>query len=165
MNIPNFLTLLRIFLIFPIIFFIGRNPIISSILFILAISTDYLDGKIARRYNKISDLGKFLDPLADKILVSSILVYFVWLRFFSPWILILILFREFMVTGLRLGLMQKGIILPALKSGKIKTFFQDIAILFYLLGFPFRDVLLVISLILTIYSGLFYFWKYGKEVF
>lgn len=165
MNLPNFLTLLRIFLIFPIIFFIDRNSIFSSFLFILAISTDYLDGKIARKCNKISDLGKFLDPLADKILVSSILVYFVWLRFFSPWILILILFREFMVTGLRLGLLQKGIVLPALKSGKIKTFFQDIAILFYLLKIPLRDVLLIVSLALTIYSGVYYFWKYGKEVF
>lgn len=165
MNIPNLLTLLRIFLVFPIIFFIEKNSVLSSVLFILAIFTDYLDGKIARKYNKISDLGKFLDPLADKILVSSILVYFVWLRFFSPWILILILFREFMVTGLRLGLIQRGIILPALKSGKVKTFFQDIAILFYFLNFPLKDFLLIISLVLTLYSGFYYFWRYGKKVF
>lgn len=165
MNIPNLLTLLRIFLVFPIIFFIEKNSVLSSVLFILAIFTDYLDGKIARKYNKISDLGKFLDPLADKILVSSILVYFVWLRFFSPWILILILFREFMVTGLRLGLIQRGIILPALKSGKVKTFFQDIAILFYFLNFPLKDFLLIVSLVLTLYSGFYYFWRYGKKVF
>ncbi|MFN3698671.1 MAG: CDP-diacylglycerol--glycerol-3-phosphate 3-phosphatidyltransferase [Dictyoglomus sp.] len=165
MSLPNFLTVLRIFLVFPIILFIKINPTLSSILFFIAIFTDYLDGEIARRYKKISDLGKFLDPLADKILVSSILVYFVWLRFFSPWILILILFREFMVTGLRLGLIQKGIVLPALKSGKIKTFFQDLSILFYFLNLPFREILLIISLILTLYSGIYYFYKYGKEIF
>lgn len=165
MNLPNILTIIRIFMLFPIVILIEVNAFLSGILFILAVFTDYLDGKIARRYNKISDLGKFLDPLADKILVLGILVYFVWLKYFSPWIVILILFREFMVTGLRLSLVQKGIVLPALKSGKLKTFFQDLSILLYLWDLPFKYILLMISLVLTLYSGFYYFYKYGKEIF
>lgn len=94
MNLPNILTIIRIFMLFPIVILIEVNAFLSGILFILAIFTDYLDGKIARRYNKISDLGKFLDPLADKILVLGILVYFVWLKYFSPWIVILILLEN-----------------------------------------------------------------------
>lgn len=165
MNLPNILTIVRIFMIFPIVLLIDVSSLLSGLLFIFAIFTDYLDGKIARKYNKVSDLGKFLDPLADKILVLGILIYFVWLRYFSPWIVILILFREFMVTGLRLSLVQRGVVLPALKSGKLKTFFQDISILFYLWNLPFKYLLLIIALILTLYSGFYYFYKYGKKIF
>jgi CDP-diacylglycerol--glycerol-3-phosphate 3-phosphatidyltransferase len=165
MNIPNFLTIFRIFLTFPILLLLPKNPSFSFTLFLLAILTDYLDGEIARRYNKISNLGKFLDPLADKILVISVLIYFVSMNLMSPWIVIFILFREFMVTGLRMALLQKNIILPALKSGKIKTFFQDMAIFFYILNLPLKEYLIGVALILTLYSGVYYFYKYGKEIF
>uniref|UniRef100_A0A7C3RKQ5 CDP-diacylglycerol--glycerol-3-phosphate 3-phosphatidyltransferase n=1 Tax=Dictyoglomus thermophilum TaxID=14 RepID=A0A7C3RKQ5_DICTH len=165
MNIPNFLTIFRIFLTFPILLLFPKSPFLSFALFLLAILTDYLDGEIARRYNKISNLGKFLDPLADKILVISVLIYFVSMNLISPWIVIFILFREFMVTGLRMALLQKNIILPALRSGKIKTVFQDMAIIFFILSLPLKEYLIGIALILTLYSGAYYFYKYGKEIF
>ena len=165
MNLPNILSIFRILVVFPLILLLDVNPYIASALFLAAIFTDYLDGKIARNYNKVSDMGKLLDPLADKILVLSILVFYVSKNEISFWIVILILLREFAITGLRSILAQKGIVLPALKSGKIKTFFQDFAILFYMWNLPYKEFLLIMALILTLSSGGFYFYRYGKEIF
>lgn len=165
--IPNYLTILRVFLTFPIVILLlfGKFNIITGILFFIAIFTDYLDGKIARTFNQVSNLGKFLDPLADKILVLSILIVFVEKREISPFIPIIILVREFAITGLRTILAQKGIVLSALKEGKIKTFLQDFSILFYIFGLPGKEILLFSALFFTLYSGVVYFLQYWKILF
>ncbi|MEN2984756.1 MAG: CDP-diacylglycerol--glycerol-3-phosphate 3-phosphatidyltransferase [Dictyoglomaceae bacterium] len=162
--IPNYLTILRIFLTIPVIILslFDAFYIFTGILFFIAIFTDYLDGKFARKYNQVSNLGKFLDPLADKILVLSILIVFVEKREIPFFIPIIILIREFAITGLRSILAQKGIVLSALKEGKIKTFLQDMSILFYIFKFPGKELLLFSAIFFTIYSGIIYFLKYWK---
>ncbi|MGB9857282.1 MAG: CDP-diacylglycerol--glycerol-3-phosphate 3-phosphatidyltransferase [Dictyoglomaceae bacterium] len=165
--IPNYLTILRIFLTFPIVILLlfGKFNIVAGILFFTAMFTDYLDGKVARTFNQISNLGKFLDPLADKILVLSILIVFVEKREISPFIPIIILVREFAITGLRTILAQRDIVLSALKEGKIKTFLQDFSILFYIFELPGKEILLFSALFFTLYSGAVYFLQYWKILF
>ncbi|MCS7202246.1 MAG: CDP-diacylglycerol--glycerol-3-phosphate 3-phosphatidyltransferase [Dictyoglomus sp.] len=162
--IPNYLTILRIFLTIPVIILslFDSFYIFTGILFFIAIFTDYLDGKFARKYNQVSNLGKFLDPLADKILVLSILIVLVEKKEIPFFIPIIILIREFAITGLRSILAQKGIVLSALKEGKIKTFLQDMSILFYIFKFPGKELLLFSAIFFTIYSGIIYFLKYWK---
>lgn len=162
--IPNFLTISRIFLTIPVVILLlfDKLYIFTGIVFFVAIFTDYLDGKLARRYNQVSNLGKFLDPLADKILVLSILIVFVDKREIPFFIPIIILIREFAITGLRTILAQKGIVLSALKEGKIKTFLQNMSILFYIFKLPGKEVLLFLAIFFTVYSGISYFLKYWK---
>ncbi|PMQ02220.1 MAG: CDP-diacylglycerol--glycerol-3-phosphate 3-phosphatidyltransferase [Dictyoglomus sp. NZ13-RE01] len=166
--IPNYLTALRIILTFPIVILLllGNYELIAGIIFLIAIFTDYLDGKIARAYNQVSNLGKFLDPLADKILVLSILIVLVEKNMISSLIPIIILTREFAVSGLRMVLAQKGIVLSALKEGKVKTALQNLSLIFYLFKIPAKEYILVLALLITIYSGITYFvknWKYLSE--
>lgn len=165
--IPNSLTTLRIFLTFPIVILLlfERFNFIAGVLFFIAILTDYLDGKVARTLNQVSNLGKFLDPLADKILVLSILIIFVERNEISSFIPIIILIREFAITGLRSILAQRGIVLPALKEGKIKTFLQDFSILFYIFKIPGKEIFLFLALFFTLYSGVVYFLQYWKVLF
>ncbi len=162
--IPNCLTILRVFLTVPVIIFLffDKFSIFAGSLFFIAILTDYLDGKVARRYNQVSNLGKFLDPLADKILVLSILIVFVDKKEIPFFIPIIILIREFAITGLRTILAQKGVILSALREGKIKTFLQDMSILFYIFKFSGKEILLVLAIFFTVYSGIVYLSKYWK---
>jgi|YelNatPaOPRAMG01_1025707.scaffolds.fasta_scaffold00401_2 CDP-diacylglycerol--glycerol-3-phosphate 3-phosphatidyltransferase len=164
LNFPNSLTLSRIILTFPIVSLLifRKFDIIVGILFFIAIFTDYLDGKIARYFHKVTNLGKFLDPLADKILVISIFIAFVERGEISSFIPIIILIREFAITGLRTILAQKNIVLPALKEGKIKTFLQDFSILFYIFNLIGKEILLYLAMFFTIYSGISYFLKYWK---
>ena len=146
MNTPNKLTLTRIFLIpvFTAAFFIKALPIrfvISAIIFAIASATDFLDGYIARKYNLVTNLGKFLDPIADKILVSTALIIMLApidgvsiLPWYASIAVAIILARELMVSGFRIIASSKGTVLAADKAGKIKTFCQDIAILILLVG-------------------------------
>ncbi len=138
MNLPNKLTLFRIILV-PFFVAFLLNPGIphhylwAGILFGIAAYTDHLDGKIARKYNQITDFGKFLDPIADKILVVSALVCFVQLGLAPTWCVLLIIAREFMVTSLRLVAVDNGKVLAANNWGKTKTVSQIIATVFILL--------------------------------
>ncbi|MBE7086818.1 MAG: CDP-diacylglycerol--glycerol-3-phosphate 3-phosphatidyltransferase [Clostridiales bacterium] len=176
MNLPNKLTLIRIALIpvFVAFFYLTMIPynyVISAGVFALAAFTDFLDGYIARKYNLVTNLGKFLDPIADKVLVSTALI--IMLLPFSgailPWYcgigVAIILARELVVSGFRMVAASKGLVLAAEKSGKIKTTVQDLAILVLLVGASvmpglytiFNIVGLVafgLAVILTIYSGL-----------
>ncbi len=133
MNLPNKLTLFRIILV-PFFVAVLLIPGISGhyfwagILFGIAAYTDHLDGKLARKYNQITDFGKFLDPIADKILVVSALVCFVQLDLAQTWCVILIIAREFMVTSLRLVAVDSGVVLAANNWGKTKTVSQILAI-------------------------------------
>ncbi len=183
MNIPNKITISRIFLIpiFIVILSIPFNwgewnigettlPIshfVAALIFIIASGTDWLDGYYARKYNLVTNLGKFLDPLADKLLVSAALILLVEMGLAPAWIVIIIISREFAVTGLRLVAAGEGIVLAASNMGKLKTVTQILAIILLLLhnfpfsylGFPFATIVLYIAMIITAISGYDYFVK------
>ena len=183
MNLPNKLTLIRIIMIplFVAVFYIdfSLHFIVSAIVFALASLTDFLDGKIARKYNLVTNLGKFLDPIADKVLVSTALILMLApigegiLPFYMSIVVAVILARELMISGFRQVAATKNLILSADKSGKIKTFCQDVAILILLVGANFGGVYSVTNIVglsflglaglLTIYSGAHYIIK-NREV-
>lgn len=188
MNLPNKITISRILLIpfFLIILLVDFSwgemtllgvtlPVshfIGALIFILASTTDWIDGYYARKYNLVTDLGKFLDPLADKLLVSSALIVLVDFGLAPAWITIVIIAREFAVTGLRLVLAGGGEVVAANMLGKIKTWAQIVAIsalllhnmIFELISLPLDDIALWAALIFTVWSGWDYFSK-NKQVF
>ncbi|MBQ4097712.1 MAG: CDP-diacylglycerol--glycerol-3-phosphate 3-phosphatidyltransferase [Clostridia bacterium] len=146
MNLPNKLTILRLLMIpiFAAVFYLSMIPynyLISAVIFVLAALTDFLDGYIARKHNLVTDLGKFLDPIADKVLVSTALIIMllpsagvVILPFYAGIAVAIILARELIVSGFRIIAASKGKVLAADKLGKIKTFLQDVAIVVLLVG-------------------------------
>ena len=134
--------------------------------FILASLTDYVDGQIARKYNQVSDFGKFLDPLADKLLTIAAMLMFCQWGMFPAWALMIVLTREFAITGLRLVAVGKGTVIAAGKSGKFKTASSMIG-LCVMMGFPgiglLRWIIIGLIVVTTVYSGVEYFvrnWKY-----
>ena len=143
------------------------NYFVGALVFIIASTTDWIDGHYARKYNLVTTLGKFLDPLADKLLVSAALILLVEIGLAPAWVVIIILSREFAVTGLRAILAGHGEIVAANQLGKIKTWAQIVAIsalilhntIFTLIGIPFDDIMLYIALFFTIWSGWDYFYK------
>ncbi len=138
---------------------------LSLALFIIASLTDYVDGMIARKYDQISDFGKFLDPLADKLLVISAMVMFCQWGNFPAWALMIVLTREFAVTGLRLVAVGKSKVIAAGWSGKVKTASTMIGLCF-IMAFPdaiwLSNVVVAVIVVTTVYSGIEYFvqnWK------
>ena len=201
MNLPNKLSILRIILVPVTMLFMlpvniyGRQPegwnafinsngmTVAAAVFIIASLTDMADGKIARKYNLITDLGKFLDSLADKILVISIMLGLVYLGRLSPVLVMIIILREFAVSGLRMIAASKGEVIAARMIGKVKTVTQMVAIIYIMFepllirifgltynGYPLEtsaitiigDVLFGICVIMTIVSGVDYLIK-GKK--
>ena len=168
MNLPNKLTVARIVMtIFMIVFLLLDGAAcawISLVLFCAAALTDWFDGRIARARNLVTSLGKFMDPLADKILNYSVMILLVPEGLIPTVALVLILFREFVVSGIRLAGAEQGVVIAANIWGKIKTFFQDvslIAILFFrAIGVsflaPMSIVLIWICAALTVISGVIY---------
>ena len=177
MNLPTKLTILRLILIpvFVAVYFIPQIPynfLISAVIFVLAALTDFLDGYIARKYNMVTDLGKFLDPIADKVLVSTALIIMLVpidniqiMPYYASIFVAIILARELVVSGFRMVASSKGKVIAADMSGKIKTFVQDIAIAVLLVGGDFMPMqysvlnliglaLLGVATILTIISGI-----------
>ncbi len=163
MNLPNKLTILRILLIPFFVFFLLTDFVpgskwIALVLFCVASITDLLDGKIARKYNLVTNFGKFMDPLADKILVSSAFICLVALGRIPTWIVIVIISREFIISGFRLVASDNGIVIAASYWGKFKTTFQMFAIILLIADFGgsvvfiIEQVLIYIALILTIIS-------------
>lgn len=175
-NKANQLTLARIFTI-PFIVILLHFPgkwtcFIATIIFILASITDFLDGFLARKYGLTSNVGKFLDPLADKLLIMAALVMLTYLKWVPAWVTIVIVGREITVTGLRAMAADKGIIIAADKYGKLKTIFQIIAISPLMLHYPMYgvdvqflgNIFIYIALALTLISGINYIYKFLKEV-
>lgn len=185
MNIPNRLTLLRILLAFLCVIFILQNTFVSLacalVFFILAAVSDYLDGQIARRYNLVSDLGKLLDPVADKILILGIFLAFVQLRIISAPLVGLIMLREFTITGFRILVLNRRVVLEAKKFGKHKTVSQivgilvifavlilekiypGIAVLQKIKPFMISGVMWYV-VIVTLSSGIYYLWANRKLI-
>lgn len=169
MNIANTITSVRILLIPVFMFFllnysISYSKLIAALIFIIAAITDSLDGYIARSKKIVTNFGKFLDPLADKLLITAALVGLVEQGKISSWIAMIIIGREFIVTGLRMVAAAEGIVISANIWGKLKTISQIVAIVLLLTdNYPFRflnlpvdRVALWIAVVLTIYSGFDY---------
>jgi CDP-diacylglycerol--glycerol-3-phosphate 3-phosphatidyltransferase len=172
MNLPNKLTIIRVLFIPFFMFFLMSDSIryasmIALVIYVVASLTDTLDGYIARKYNLITDFGKFMDPLADKLLVTASLICFVELGFISSWIAMVIIARELIITGFRTLAASKGTTLAANNWGKMKTIFQMITIILVLFlnaGLPYdlwivTTILWAITVILTLLSGTIYIWE------
>lgn len=163
-DIPNLLTIARIIMV-PIFLLLTANTshlfwhICAAIIFAIASITDYLDGYLARKWQVVTNFGKFADPLADKILVMSAFIMLVGLRMVPAWVCALIICRELAVTGLRLLLVETGgTVLAAAMPGKIKTMTQMLAVILLLCHLTFLgNILLYIALFFTLYSGYDYF--------
>ena len=178
MNLPNKLAMLRMILIIPFVLImqVGLTTdnlaleifmrLIATIIFVGAAITDYFDGKIARKYNMITNLGKLIDPLADKLLVISAMVVFTKYDRLSLWIVLIIIFRELLITGLRSIVAAEGVVIAAEILGKWKTTTQMIALTIMILlptSGLVNNILMLIPLILTIQSGVEYVMK-SKEI-
>lgn len=174
MNLPNKLTVLRVCMIpFFVVFMLmdiagAADKWIALAIFAVASFTDLLDGKIARKYNLVTNFGKFMDPLADKLLVSAAMICLVGMGRLESWIVIVIISREFIISGFRLIASDDGIVIAASYWGKFKTVFQMVMIIVLIadLGgsFAFVETALVwISVILTVVSLIDYIAK-NKEV-
>jgi CDP-diacylglycerol--glycerol-3-phosphate 3-phosphatidyltransferase len=170
LNLPTIITLSRIVLIPFFVLIAPDRPFLGALIFGVASVTDFLDGYLARKTGQITKFGIILDPIADKFLVISALILLVDMARLSAWIAIVIIVREFLVTGLRVVALSKDIVIPAEMGGKLKTFSQITAILCLIIsmnifGIDLYDVGIVfiwIALILSIVSGVQYtvsFWK------
>ena len=182
-NLPNKLTILRMILVPVVMVFIlypvltGNNAllygIIPALLFVVTAITDFIDGKIARKYNLITDFGKFMDPVADKFMVIGSLIAITVandaLRPYMVWVSIIVVFRELAVTSVRLVVSGEGIVVPANWLGKCKTMTQSISIVVFLIEHLFWDLYILsyigmaATAVLTLWSGINYlkeYWKY-----
>jgi CDP-diacylglycerol--glycerol-3-phosphate 3-phosphatidyltransferase len=160
MNWANRLTLLRVLMIPLFVVCVNLNwQIVSLVVFIGASVTDFADGYIARHYDQVTNFGKFADPLADKLLVMAALLLFVERGSLPTWVLLLVIAREFCVTGLRLVAVEGGRVIAASWSGKVKTFSTMICVCLMLLPIPgvLNTVCVGVILLTTLYSGIEYF--------
>ncbi|WP_149454480.1 CDP-diacylglycerol--glycerol-3-phosphate 3-phosphatidyltransferase [Pasteuria penetrans] len=188
MNLANQLTLLRILLVPPLVLFLLMRPhlgfipiggwlvsvgdLLATFLFLVAACTDGLDGYIARKRGAVTRLGKFLDPLADKLLITAVLIQLVEIDRVEAWMAIMIISREFAVMGLRLVAAAEGKMVVVHWLGKWKTLVQIVAVGSLMLdntpfswwGFPFADYAMWLAVIVTLISGFYYFYKNRKLV-
>ena len=173
MNLPNKLTILRMIMIVPFVVFMlvpiggAAGKWIALALFVIASLTDLLDGKIARKYNLVTTFGKFMDPLAEKLLVCSAMLCLVELGRIPAWIVIVIISREFIISGFRLVASDKGVVIAASWWGKFKTTFQMIMIILMIADISalsiVTQIVMWIALILTVVSLIDYLVK-NKDV-
>ncbi len=163
MNLPNKLTILRVimipFFVAALLYDGGANQnmrYVAAALFIIASLTDMLDGKIARKYNLVTNFGKFMDPLSDKLLVCSALICMIELRELPAWMVIIIISREFIISGFRLVASDNGVVIAASYWGKFKTTFQMIGVVLLIFNIPalstLTTIIVWIALALTVIS-------------
>jgi CDP-diacylglycerol--glycerol-3-phosphate 3-phosphatidyltransferase len=173
-NLPNALTVLRLLLV-PVIGITltsgGQwHDQVSAAVYATAAATDTLDGQIARRRKLVTDLGKFLDPLADKLLVITVLAILVGSNVLAFWVFVVILAREFTITGLRLLAAQQGVVIGASPWGKSKTLTQNLMIMLLILSVPYPQIhdaavaSVGLAVFATVLSGLDYLWRYRRFV-
>ncbi len=172
LNLPTIFTFSRIVIILPFVLITPGNPFLGAVIFGLAALTDLIDGYLARRSSQVTKLGIILDPIADKLLVISALILLVDMEFIPAWIAILIIIREFIVTGMRIVALTKDIVIPAEMGGKLKVTAQISSIIILLVDktFVFADfyalgiILLWVSMILGVTSGIQYFILFWKKI-
>lgn len=176
MNLPNKLTVARVCMVplFMIALLMNTpsSRIVAMLIFALASLTDMLDGQIARKYNLITNFGKLMDPLADKILTASAMVCLVELGDLPAWIVVIVLFREYAITGLRSVAAAENIVIAAGIWGKVKTVCQMFALMLMMLkpqivelcGIDLGLWLMYVAVVLTVYSGLDYVLKLNKQI-
>ncbi|PHS32256.1 MAG: CDP-diacylglycerol--glycerol-3-phosphate 3-phosphatidyltransferase [Sulfurovum sp.] len=176
-NVPNTLAFIRL-LLAPVMFFLLVNrdsqllaeihyswlDYIAAFIFVLASTTDFFDGYIARTFNQITTLGKILDPLADKMLTLAGFLGLMMLDRASEWAIFLIITRELFITGLRVSSVSQGLDIAASWTGKVKTVVQMIAIGFLLMEWPGAELLLWSAVALTLYSGYEYVRDFFKNI-
>lgn len=175
MNLPNKLTLFRVILIIPFVLFMltdiagTASDWIALIIFIVASLTDLLDGKIARKYNLVTNFGKFMDPLADKLLVCSAMICLIEMERIPAWVVIIIIAREFIISGFRLIASDNNIVIAASYWGKFKTTFQMIMVCLMIADIAalavLTQIVMWIALILTIVSLIDYIIKNKQVIF
>ncbi len=185
MNLPNKLTIFRMILIVPFVILLLGNfqqwnwftaifggiseyvDYIALTIFIIASLTDLIDGKIARKYNLVTNFGKFMDPLADKLLVSAAMVALVEMGRIPSWVVIIIISREFIISGFRTIASDNGVVIAASYWGKFKTTFQMIMVCLMIANIEalavLTTIIMWISLVLTVVSLVDYLWK-NKDV-
>ena len=168
MNIPNKITIVRacmvpVFVVVMLLSQIPYNKEIAGVIFILACTTDFVDGYLARKWNLTTNFGKFMDPLADKLLVCSALILFVHFNLIPSWIVIVIIGRDFIINGYRQIAADRGIVIAANYWGKVKTVVQmlmSILLIFKFDGFDvIEQIFIYASLALTVISLIDYVWK------
>lgn len=175
MNLPNKLTIFRVILIVPFILLLlggnagwfGTNIVITDmialLIFVIASLTDLADGKIARKYNLVTNFGKFMDPLADKLLVCSALIALIELGRIPSWVVIIIIGREFIISGFRLIASDNGVVIAASYWGKFKTTFQMVMVCLMIANLqplkPVTDIVMWVALVLTVISLIDYLVK------
>lgn len=175
LNLANKITMLRILAVIPVILCLSfPRPLtcfLAALFFTLAALSDIVDGYIARHYKSVTNFGKFLDPLADKLLICSVFIQLVHLEWVAAWVVIVVVIRELAVTGLRAIAAAEGVVIAADKYGKLKTIFQSLALIPLIYHYPVFGIdilvlgnfLLVIAMVLTIYSGIRYFYSFYKS--
>ncbi|MDD4908661.1 MAG: CDP-diacylglycerol--glycerol-3-phosphate 3-phosphatidyltransferase [Candidatus Omnitrophica bacterium] len=189
MNLANRITMLRIVLTFVFMFFLFCEgltaKVLSLFIFILAALSDFYDGWLAHKNNMVTDFGKLMDPIADKILVLSAFAAFVQMQLLDAWMFVIIIAREIMITSLRLFALNKGKVLAAAKAGKQKTLSQMAVIFCILIFIVLKEIMLrfytwnpswekifrlgiyflmLITVVLTLYSGISYVWQNRKVI-
>ena len=176
MNLPNKLTIARMAMVplFMVTLLINtpESRILSVVIFALASLTDMLDGQIARKYNMVTNFGKLMDPLADKVLTAAAMICLVELGDLAAWIAVVIIFREYLITGLRSVAASENIVVAANIWGKVKTVCQMIALMLLMIkpqivavcGIDLGLWLMYVAVALTIYSGLDYVLKLNKQI-
>ena len=176
LNFPNIITLLRVTVI-PVLFFLLLSPgrdgsLIIAGLFILAALTDLLDGYLARKYEIVTVMGKFLDPIADKLIVNTAMILMIPIGRISAWIVAIIIIRDFVVDGIRAISQSEGFVIQASRLGKRKTLCQVFAVSALMIHYPFLGadahvvgtVILYIALVLSVTSGIDYLIKFYKNI-
>jgi len=176
-NLPNAITMLRVGII-PVLFFLLLSPdstgsLVIAGIFVIAALTDLLDGYIARRYQIVTTMGKFLDPIADKLVVNTAMILMIPIGRIPAWIVAIIIIRDFTVDGIRTIASSEGVIIGSSRLAKQKTLCQVFAVTALMIHYPFLGAdahlvgiaILYVALFLTLYSGLDYMMKFFKEIF